>query len=48
MEMLAEHSRLRAEDRLSFLICTNHGFAGGDGAKELAKQLSAEAAPPTT
>ena len=42
MEMLAEHNRLRSEDRLAQLICTNHGFNGGDGAKELARTFSAE------
>ena len=42
MEILAEHNRLRAEDRLAQLICANHGFNGGDGAKELAKSFSAE------
>lgn len=42
MEILTEHNRLRAEQNLSLLICTNHGFNGGDGAKKLAEQFSAE------
>jgi hypothetical protein len=43
MEILSEHTRLRAEQNLSLLICTNHGFNGGDGAKKLAEQFSTEA-----
>jgi hypothetical protein len=44
MAILAEHARLRAEDHLALLICVNHGYNGGDGAKKLAAQFSAEAA----
>jgi hypothetical protein len=43
MAILAEHGRLRAEQNLSLLICVNQGFNGGDGAKKLADQFSAEA-----
>jgi hypothetical protein len=42
MEILSEHNRLCAEERLALLICSNHGFAGGSGAKELADKFSAQ------
>jgi len=45
MEILAEHARLRAEDRLALLICVNHGFAGGDAARQLAEQYREAAQP---
>ena len=41
MQMLAEHNRLCAEDRLAQLACTSNGFNGGHSAKELAQHFSA-------
>lgn len=41
--VLAEHRKLRAEDRLAALVAINRGFAGGSAAEKHARSLSKQA-----